>query len=350
MSLMAMSCTKEAPVEESETAILQISPRSSVPGYHIDGIDDTITSFRVMVFPKGMPVRYNKTIDLTNNNPFTLTIEPNLYDFVFIANEDSDTRLQGILSTYSGTVTNIMSEYFESSAFQNDYSIPMTRIIRNVRVAPDNKVYIGGSPTAQPAIWPVEVTRAGIRVDLFMETTDPTVAAASGFSKLEIIRVPSRAYLFDTNETSPHINVTGSTSFETYTATSAPAYRTLAYNKGDVKGSKEEEFAGDVDYTLSEGNLSFAQDGTKYVWYKRIILPYTAFANANTPDYGIKLRATVFGLPYTLTLSNQAEDDYIIPRNSRYKITATLNPDYITFSVSVKNWGANTNVEIPFVL
>ena len=355
LSWATTSCVKDSVVSgEEDKVTIEISTRGLLPTSDPTDPDKAVTSVRIMAFYRsGKMGAQTYVVPSQTNPPATLELELGVgfYDFVFIVNEDSDPRLKSILDAYSTNgkgLGDLQNEYAESSAFRNDYSIPMTRLIRNVTVTKEADVIlkVNNAPVSIP--WEVSVIRAGIRIDLFMETSDALVAASTGFSKLEVLRVPKSAYLFDTNETTPKINVTGSSSFETYTATSAPAYRTFANNQGDVKGTKTVEFTGDVDYTLTAGNLSFVQNGAKWYWYKRIVLPYTAFLTPNTPGYGIQLRAWVFGLPYTITLSNPAEDNYIIPRNSRYKINATLNPDYIQFSVSVKNWGSNTNVEIPF--
>ena len=144
--------------------------------------------------------------------------------------------------------------------------------------------------------------------------------------------------------------MTGASSFETYTSDTAPIYRTFLHNEGDEKTVRIPDPGNedDVDYMLTPANLSFVKDGDKWYWYKRIILPYSAFTPVTNSDYGIQLRATVWGKPYLLTLSNQAETDFTISRNSRYKVNANLSPNFIQFEVSVLPWGDNTNVDIPF--
>lgn len=348
--LTASSCVSSTVEPEVEKATLQISARSALLD-PTDNPDEAITSLRMMVFRTGSYIMYNEKIDLANNNPFTIKIDKGTYDFVFIANEDSDESLHSgktlteVLDAYAGrSVSDITAEYFDSSAFRNDYSIPMTSIYRNVQVIDDRSINNNGTPVS--GTWEVKVVRSGIRVDLFIVTENETMA--EGFQKLEVVKVPKIAYLFDTSETTPAVNVTGASSFETYTASSAPSYRTYLYNEGDEKGPHAPEFEGDVTYELTPSDQVFVKDGDKWYWYKRIILPYTAFTPVGTGDNGIQLRVTVWGRPYTLTLSNQANTDYTIKRNSRYNVTGILNPSYIEFKVSVKPWGPNDNQEIIF--
>jgi len=345
-----ISCSESAdePVSNPK-ATLQFSPFSLLTGDEEEP-DYAVSSLRVLIFSPGSYTFYNFPIDLsTAIQPYTIQIDQGTYDFVFIANEDSDPALAAELANYnvSNTLSELAGKYFDSASIRNNYTIPMTRIYRNVRVAGNNEVYLNGSSTKQETPWPVEVDRASIRVDLFMETTDETMV--DGFTSLQVANVPNKVYLLPENLIGQrNYNVTGSSSFETLTA-SVLEYRSFDNDEGDAyayRGPTE----NDVDYTIKIVNpgLSFTKESDgKWHWYKRIILPETVFADKTDEDSGIELQVMVYDQTYRLTLSNQAETDFTIPRNVRYKVTGTLTANYITFEVSVKPWGKNENQDIP---
>ena len=344
-----ISCSESTDEPESPKATLQFSPFSVLTGDE-DDPDYAVSSLRVLIFKPGDYAHYNFPIDLsTAIQPYTIEIDQGTYDFVFIANEDSDPTLAAELAGYNvnHTLTELAGKYFDSSSIRNDYTIPMTRIYRNVRVAGNNEVYLDGSAVRQTSPWPVEVDRTCIRIDLFMETTIETMV--NGFTSLQLANVPNKVYVLPENLSGQtNYNVTGSSSFETLTS-AVLVYRSFANNRGD-----EYTYRGptvdDVDYTIKVVNpgLSFTKESDgKWHWYKRIILPETVFADKTDKDSGIELQVIVNGNTYKLTLSNQAETDFTIKRNVRYKVTGTLTANYITFEVSVKPWGKNENEDIP---
>jgi len=344
-----VSCEKEAVIPTAEEKVLiDFSTRGLLPA-GVENPDNAITSVRVMAFyhSNGQFVEgsYRKIEDDQTTPPVSLQMKLNIghYDFVFIVNEDSDgSRLKNILDNYTGkTLSDLHNEYFSSSAFRNDYSVPMTNLIKDVLITGDNKLTVGGTSVTTP--WAIEVQRTGIRVDLFMQTTLESIV--TGYSKLQIANVPDKVYLFDTNLNNGAIyNVTGIGSFEP----SVPLYRQFGKAEGDEYTALSQPGDDGVSYTIIAGEgQEFVQIGATWYWYKRLILPETAFSATGTESLGMQLQAFVGGETYTLTLSDQSETDFTIPRNSRYRVNGVLKGNYIEFSVSIKPWGENTDVEIP---
>ena len=320
--------------------------------------DNIITSLRVMVFHSGSYLRFNEKV--TSGLPsdpglgwfdFTLNLKTGNYDFVFIVNEDSDEEvhsdagnktLSAILDGYDSykTVNNIYNEYFNSSSFRNDYSIPMTTIVRDVEVKGDNEIYIGGSSTRQPTPWAVNVTRTGIRVDLCIQTA--SLNMKNGFAGIQLKNVPSKVYMFDkTPANQPKYNVTGSSSFEG----TLKSYRAFDNKDGDIYTD-----LGGGNYTIeaTDTEVEFEWNATTQKWYlyKRLILPETFFATKTDGSLGITLEALVYDWTKSLVLSDQAETDYTIPRNYRCRVNGTIISDDIEFSVSVNPWDNNINIPL----
>jgi len=344
-TLLTVSCDKESTSsEEGEKVTLDISTRGILTDA-ISDPDNAITSIRIMAFyhTNGQFAAQDyKTITVTDQpENIQLKLDPGHYDFAFIVNGDSDTGLTSRLQNYTKAKTfdNLKAEPIASSAFRNDYSIPMLRLIKNIILTGESDLTVGGLATPQP--WAVEVERAGIRVDLIIETTAESIK--KGFTNLQVINVPKQIYL------SPKVNVNGTGSFES----PIPGYRTFASNNGDIYDEPAELAGQEVNYTItsSSDEVSFVEKNGKWYWYKRLILPESVLEPTGQEKSGMQLQVTIDdGLgeeQYSLTLSNADETEFTLPRNNRYKVTGTLNPgDYIEFSVSVKEWGNEETEDI----
>ena len=322
--------------------------------------DYVITSLRIMVFNSGTKLMArNFKIANLSDIPYKLEINTGTYDFVFIANEDSDTELRSgntltqVLDAYvvgTNTLTNIMDEYFSSSAFRNDYSIPMTVIHSNVRVNANNTVTLSGNATPETPPWIVEVEHAGIRIDLTLRT-DKAITAQN-FTQLRILNMPDKVYFFDTkaNGTTRNYN---DASYEI--SLLIASLRTFAHdysissgvypvntNVGDtLKGTDSN---GDV--ILANGYQNFKQVGSDYVWHKRLILPSSFFSDNTNAAKAIQLQAVFLNgrsinglLGSAVTGTNP--HGYVAPRNQRYRMIGTLNADQpIEFTIlKVIDWG-----------
>ena len=337
--------------------------------------DYAITSLRIMVFNSGSPGTlahnsYNfkltgaELLDMSNNNiPYRINILPGNYDFVFIANEDSDTELRGgtqtltqILDAYttSNTRTNIMNEYFSSSAFQNDLTIPMTAIFRNTTVSSSNTITLAGKSTPEAPPWQVEVERAGIRIDLTLWTDKPVTAQR--FEKIQMVNVPNRVYMFDVKEDNTTQNYNDS-NYEPVTPTIL-SYRTI--NKGDSLSVSGLPLVPDLDITgnviLYPDTKDFEPDPLKspgyFVWHKRIILPSSYFFDKTDGDKAILMQAVVNGnavggkLGGAVTTANPY--GYNAPRNQRYRIVGEVKADQpIEFTIlQVIDWDSERRVYV----
>lgn len=334
-----------------------------------DERDSEFTSLRVMIFRTGGTLAYNKTVTISPTfNPFTIEMTTGTYDFVFIANEDTDTDLTARLAAYNAgrKIGDIYHETISSAAFRNDYTIPMTHIIKNVTVTANSSgvgsVAVAGSTKPNP--WPVEVTRAAVRVDVILKTDDATVAAAGRFTALQLTNVPNKVYLFDSDGDSGTNYNAGGTGWSEPTSPLA-AWREISGTDGDIYTHYDDPPGDDptILYTLTEdaaarGFVESATETGVYYWYKRIILPSSLFSPVTTEANAITLSAIVNGRPLSATLGKADLKDaagatigYTAPRNQRYTMIGTLVPDQpIDFTVSVTPWGGNTDVELPFKL
>lgn len=306
-----------------------------------DGRDGEFSSLRVMVFHAGSMLAYSKSVDLTvEGNPFTIEMTTGTYDFVFIANEDSDPALSLRLDAYKGkNIGSIFGESFSSTAFGNTATIPMTSIVRNVVVTADDmgvgSISVGGTPQSNP--WAVEVERAAVRVDLALRTKERYTV--DNFSALQIDNVPGKVYLFGKNGSGNDLyNVAGGDPFE-----GTP--RTIDGGDGDTYDSTGDAYTeGDETFTTTPD-----KDGY-YWWYKRVILPSSLFANAADKNKAIVLTAVVGDRTLSAELGSD-ELGYTAPRNQRYRFVGTVEAGGpIEYTVSVTPWGANTDVELPFKL
>lgn len=309
-----------------------------------DDRDNQFSSLRVMVFHAGSILAYNKAVDLIGEgNPFTIEMTTGIYDFVFIANEDSDPALSLRLANYKGkNIGSIYGESFSSSAFGNSTTIPMTHIIRNVVVTADDagvgSISVGGTVQSRP--WVVEVERAAVRVDLIFRTREQYTV--ENFSALKIANVPGKVYLFDRNASGSAIyNVTDDSSFE---AAVKVASRTIDGGDGDlyaIVDSKEVFTESDEEFTTTPDENGY------YYWYKRIILPSSMFTPSGNEDKAIVFTVVVDGRLMNATLGTD-ELGYTASRNQRYRLVGTVEAGRpIEFTVNVTPWGESVGILLP---
>ena len=368
---LLVSCTRESfneignKVVAGEPATIELAMSGGTRGLlPLTGIldDDAISSLRIMIFNSASggsgTLAYNFMLspselsDMNNSSiPYKMAITTGNFDFVFIANEDSDTELRGvntltqILNAYtvgSNTLSNIMSEYFSSSAFQNGITIPMTAIFRNAKVNINNTVTLSGETSPQTPPWRVEVERAAIRVDLIMKTTEPYSAA--NLSAFQITNVPNKVYLFSADENNTTLyNVTGSGSFEADSP--VLSYRSISGNDGDIFTT---DANGDY-FEESSSAISFVETPAgsgEYYWYKRIILPSSMFNPASTEANAMLMSAIVSGRSSSATLGDDILG-YTADRNNRYRIEGTLKAAQpIEFTVTVTPWGQTNKIPV----
>ena len=360
---IAASCVRETLTDfnvPGDPAVIELAASGSTRGTIATednlGADDFISSLRIMLFNSGSgAMAYNFVLTATelaamNNSsnpvPYKMTITTGTFDFVFIANEDSDTELRGgstltdILDAYttSNTLSEVMNLHFLSSAFQNNLTIPMTALFRNAKVSISNTITLEGNSMPEVAPWRVGVERAAVRVDLIMKTTSPYGAA--NFTDFLISNVPNKVYLFPVNASNtPLYNITGSGAgpFET-------TIRTIAGDDGD----KYSIVSGVEYFEEVDEFIPFVEDPTTpgdYYWYKRIILPSSMFTPANDELNAIVLSAVVGGNTLSTTLGTSILG-YTAGRNNRYRLVANLKADVeMTLNTTIVAWNT-TNINI----
>lgn len=273
--------------------------------------DRTISTFRVLIFNSNGLV-YNKYTENTTQ-PFSIELAQDTYDFVFIGNEKSDPALSTSLSSFGGTLNELMAKSFSSDAFASGKNIPMTHMERNVKILGSGRYQTnGGSPQNGP--WTVILVRLGIRVDLMLETD--VLENRNSFTGLEIHNIPQTVPLFASDLNGDPI-----------------------YNSGTYAASRF------IPVTEGDG---FYQVGStnKYQWIKdRIILPSKLF-NPKTD----KNKAVLFKTKYTDESSILQEvaplgpwntDTYITPRNHYFKFKGIVGLDNLNIHLQVNTWGSS---------
>lgn len=320
--LTVTSCSREedpqtGPLEETATIVFRTKAATKAP----DDPDDAITKFRILVFryDGNKYLAYNQPYDLTSTNSVTLNLKTGTYDFVFVANEQEDSRLADILSTYSTAkkMADIEAEYFGSTAFEAARNIPMGGIVKNVKVIGNNKLNVNGTPIQNA--WDISqyLIRLGVRVDFTLKSENQFLGNA--FQGIEISRVPDKVFLLPA------------------TYSGAVNYNSAAY----------EASPRTIANTAFDAGSGYDPATYTWTWTKdRLILPSSVFTPKATAANAMLFSATMTGMsPLTATLGCNEPTDYTLPRNSRLTLVGTLQ-DRIDFTVSVMDWNTQQNVDL----
>lgn len=299
--------------------------------------DYEIVDFRVMVFKSGdgTLVRNTYVEDIWTINPKNrievLDIMTGVYDFLFIANEKAEaagselnTRLNDYdpESTPKHKLASVLQESFPYSDFAVGRPIPMTALYRNVTVSGDNT--LSYSEDGEPRritddVWPVQVQRLGVRLDLTLKTNDnDLINSASGLT----IRVPKKVYLLNDKNGATY---------------------TYPNNAGLMT-----EATTEISIAYGGSNGTFSNSGDTFQWtLPRIILPENTFYPLSDEGralrVGIHFNGNISSLYGSVTFDRE-RGDYTAPRNYIYSLTGFLS-EAIRFDGTVVQWGENESPE-----
>ena len=345
--LLSVSCAKENPVPvDEQEVVITVSTGTRAVG-DADGTpnDHYINSLRVLGYrTSDGTLAFNEkvygfptsTVNATVLNNQQVDVKTGRFTIVFIANEHSEVDansdgtndmsalLNGITTSNNNTLSYLKDNAkFSYHSFYYGYNIPMAVIKENIIIQEENKLIdpeLGSAPIT--TVWPVMLTRLGIRVDVTLKLTDAQVAdwrtvPTLNKEALSFYNIPEWVSVF------PNIYHTGSTT------------------------SRVETFV-DMDTYPDEGDLK--------VFKARFILPEYADPNLEATT------GLILGLPQGATVglttpekkgavSNMETDGltpkgwagkygYTIPRNHYLGVTATIKESdtEITFNINVLSW------------
>jgi hypothetical protein len=282
--------------------------------------DNHILEFRVLAFRASTGLlQYNAYLpNISGNTPLVMNMVADTYDFVFIANEGSDANLHTRLEAYiPGSSykmrSNIESETFASTAFDENKPIPMSAFVKNVEVIGNQQYKIDGGSLLTANPWNVALTRLAIRVDIRLFTESSTKATT--FQQIEFHNVPST------------VPILAQKKDNSYT-TNGGTYETTHYP---------------VISTANDGGGGFASTTTPsagYVWTKsRIILPSSYFTPTTTKANGIQVKVKyTSGSDGEFVLAADAATNFTAPRNTYYVVFATLTMSGNDVFITAPDW------------
>ncbi len=287
------SCVKEVarhnhPGDNSAVIRFNIAATRATTG---DPVDNNISSLRVLIYDSDGDLKFNNSFDQipTDGKTAELEIPIGTYDFVFIANENSDDALREQLASTDDSDFDNMMEIgtlsFARSAFDPDKDIPMVGLFENVEIRRGNTVIVPGMDPITD-MWEVDVERLAIRLRLTITTPEKQFEKWVQPRGIVISGIPDRAYLLSGYDNSESRIVPG----ETFAAST-------------ILGTTP----GFISETDDDGNVT--------VTYDRLILPelylsllHNTAANGLTAsiDFGDKIKSgqisapTLYGYGYRL--------------------------------------------------
>ena len=319
--LALASCNKDKVQKVSEgepvTITLELNPltRAPLPG---DADDNRVSSLRVLIYKSNTgELAFN--IPVAVPTPAQLDILTGRYDFVFIANENSDAALAAKLANDAdvSTMSQLRALSFARSAFDAGKDIPMVTFIKWVDVVEDYTIQTPDMPAPVAGTWHVGLERVAIRLKLEISLT--AWQYTDWDKKIYINNIPSLAYILPGWDNSTSIV----TAFETFAAS---------------------ETAG-----VAPGKITVDTDGTATVVYDRLILPETFLTAANnTASKGMNLKMEFRdGDDIKIAKICAAEDEedadgnlygYSLPRNKYLHIKATVKEDAMNVQIRIFDW------------
>ncbi len=304
-------CVKNDDVQDNQPqsplAVVRfnLAPTRAATG---DPADNNISSLRVLGYDSGSgDLRFNISFEEipTDGKVATLQIPMGTYDFVFIANEDSDGSLKEQLASEDNSdFDNIMklgTLYFARPAFDASKDIPMVTLIEDVDVSGNNT-----------GVWTVAIERIAIRLRVTVTTTEKQFEKWTMPQSITISGIPDRVYLLSGYDNSENRVVPGEGFASSTIADTAPG------------------FISEVD---SDGNVT--------VTYDRLILPelYLSLLNnfsANgltvSIDFGDNVKS---GKVYAPT---EYGFGYRLPRNVFLDMNITIKQDFLDVIGSILAW------------
>lgn len=325
----------------------------SLEDYH----DDKIKELRIMAFNHDTQIIayniYEGFTDELGKNIIKIHLLPGTYDFAFIANERSDNSLhlklsafgKGAFSSYE-TLEHLYDDpdlRFSFSAFATDKHIPMSHFEEEVKIIGNRTYKIKNNTQQTDKIWPVTLTRLGVRVDLTFKTL--LNDKKDNFEKLFITQIPKTVPIFQDMFNGMGVHINGGTgNFD------ATTDREIRVAEGDDKGWVSENENDPSSY---------------YIWKKtRIILPASMFSPSDDKNQGIVVKAVytniaipdgaTLGLhtPGTTTVApghtvNTPPYDYTLPRNTYMEFIGRIIEGEIEFEhIRVSPWGKKEDIPV----
>nr|AIA99561.1 hypothetical protein [uncultured bacterium contig00003(2014)] len=295
-----------------------------------DQADNEINSLRMLIYNSGSgDLAYN--IDLptvpTASDPASLEIMVGTYDFVFIANEDSDDVLKGHLISSGNAdiddITKLRALSFSRSAFDADTAIPMVTFIEQVAVA-NNTVKTPDMNTPLSGVWSVNMERVAVRLRMTFTMTE------SLFDRWE---AASKAITID--------GIAGG------------AYVLPAIDNSAARIGAPESFAATDTADAAPGLISGPDgSGNVTVVYDRLILPELFFSSDNTGntadnamvvsmDFGDNVKSGTANAPTGYGWG------YGLPRNTFLDMNITIDEYRMTIEAEVVPWN-DTDIDRTF--
>ncbi len=282
-----------------------------------DPADSNIASLRVLIYESGGDLKFNNSFSEipTNGNTAVLEIPAGTYDFVFIANENSDEALKEQLSAADDSdfdnIIKLATLSFARSAFDAGKDIPMTALFQGVEVTPDNTVIVPGMDPVT-GVWNVDIERLAVRLRLTITTSEKQFEKWVRPQSIVISGIPDKAYLYP------------------------------GYDNGESRIVPGETFAASATLDTAPGFISETDaDGNITVTYDRLILPelylsllHNIPANGLTVsiDFGDNVKSGLISAPPLQGYGSR------LPRNLFLDMKITIQQDFLDIIGSILAW------------
>lgn len=302
--------------EDGVPVAIELDAESVLTTVEGDEADREISSLRVLMYQSvGGSLAFN--IPITVPTPSVINILTGTYDFVFIANEDSDPALKAHLTSAGNADINTLAKLralkFDRMAFDASKDIPMVKMIEQVRVLGDNTYRILSNSLTQTGIWSVPMQRAAIRLQLLITMTEAQYLEWSTSPNITISNIAGEAFVLPEIDNSASQSETGETFAAGTTANALPGF-----------------------ISASDGS------GKRTVTYNRLILPELFLSPSNNIEDNGMLLSMKFGSKTKSGMVKVEDDDplgYALPRNHFLKLNATVKEDAINIDAEVLPWG-----------
>ncbi|NDV56915.1 fimbrial protein [Bacteroides sp. 519] len=308
------SCT-DREVEGGTPVVILVSAESRADSPNSnqgDPADRTIATLRVLVYESvSGKLAFNIPVPAITN-PTKLDVKTGKYDFVFIANEGSDSALATQLAALTPGVHKKRSLYdmsFAADAFVANKNIPMVTCVNNVLILDNEEYQTPNMQASQTGVWPIAMERLGIRLDLSLKITQLQYNKFVTNRKLYFTNVPNCVYLFP---------------FVANNRTTIPAGITVPFASVDIV-----DIANPIN------------DYTKEIQCKRIILPENTFLDITNESKALTLTVE-FGTNETASgiLCLDPGNNYTLPRNTYFDVSGIVQMSSFIFDTAIKDWAS----------
>ncbi len=287
------------PTDSSATKSLKLTLRSTL---NPDSPDARVTKLRIMAFDRTDVHRIQSNKVYTGDDLTEVIIQQmiaGVYDFVVVANEphdgDVDVQLQNV--NFKDDLNQI---HLLPASFDGSKDIPMLYTADDIAVLPGNEgVVINGTTYSN---WEVKLERLAIRLDLDLKSLTGSYSDLQGIT---FSNIPDVIPLLKSNYTGAHQYS------RTYTKTDNPEYFQEVTNIPDMAW------------------------GVKIA---RVILPANVFDPVNQTEREMVVTVNVgklYNPSFTLG-TNEAANDYTLPRNTQFSVNGTMLP--IQVNVTSSPW------------